>query len=74
MKKLIIGIIVIGCMSLIAWQNRVSLLMFGIPILFNIMDPIAEEGMVNWSEGPKEASSDPSKRPPNIILILADDM
>ena len=74
MKKLIIGIIVIGCMSLIAWQNRVSLLMFGIPILFNIMDPIAEEGMVNWSEGPNEASSDPSKRPPNIILILADDM
>ena len=74
MKKLIIGIIVIGCMSFIAWQNRVSLLMFGIPILFNIMDPIAEEGMVNWSEGPNEASSDPSKRPPNIILILADDM
>ena len=74
MKKLIIGIIVIGCMSLIAWQNRVSLLMFGIPILFNIMDPIAEEGLVNWSEGPNEASSDPSKRPPNIILILADDM
>ena len=74
MKKLIIGIIVIGCMSFIAWQNRVSLLMFGIPILFNIMDPIAEEGMVNWSEGPNETSSDPSKRPPNIILILADDM
>jgi uncharacterized sulfatase len=38
------------------------------------MDPIAEEGMVNWSEGPNETSSDPSKRPPNIILILADDM
>ena len=74
MKKLIIGIIVIGCMSFIAWQNRVSLLMFGIPILFNIMDPIAEEGLVNWSEGPNETSSDPSKRPPNIILILADDM
>ena len=74
MKKLTIGIIVIGCISFIAWQNRVSLLMFGIPILFNIMDPIAEEGMVNWSEGPNETSSDPSKRPPNIILILADDM
>ena len=74
MKKLIIGIIVIGCKSFIAWQNRVSLLMFGIPILFNIMDPIAEEGLVNWSEGPNETSSDPSKRPPNIILILADDM
>ena len=73
MKKLIIGIIVIGCMSFIAWQNRVSLLMFGIPILYNIVDPVAKEGEVNWSEGPKEASN-PSKRPPNIILILADDM
>ena len=47
--------------------------MFGIPILYNIVDPVAEEGEVNWPEGPKEAS-DPSKRPPNIILILADDM
>ena len=73
MKKLIIGIIVIGCMSFIAWQNRVSLLMFGIPILYNIVDPVSKEGEVNWSEGPKEASN-PSKRPPNIILILADDM
>ena len=74
MKKLFIGIILLGFISFVGWQNRVSLLMFGIPILFNIMDPIAEEGLVNWSEGPNEASSDPSKRPPNIILILADDM
>ena len=74
MKKLFIGIILLGFISFVGWQNRVSLLMFGIPILFNIMDPIAEEGLVNWSEGPNEASSNPSKRPPNIILILADDM
>ena len=74
MKKLIIGIVLIGSLAFVGWQNRVSLLMFVIPILFNIMDPIAEEGMVNWSEGPNKASSDPSKRPPNIILILADDM
>ena len=75
MKKLIIGIVLIGSLAFVGWQNRVSLLMSGIPILFNIMDPIiAEEGMVNWSEGPNKASSDPSKRPPNIILILADDM
>ena len=74
MKKLIIVIVLIGSLAFVGWQNRVSLLMFGIPILFNIMDPIAEEGMVNWSEGPNKASSDPSKRPPNIILILADDM
>ena len=74
MKKLFIGIILLGFISFVGWQNRVSLLMFGEPILFNIMDPIAEEGLVNWSEGPNEASSDHSKRPPNIILILADDM
>ncbi len=62
MKKVFIGIILLGFISVVGWQNRVSLLMFGIPILFNIMDPIAEEGLVNWSEGPNEASSDPSKR------------
>ena len=61
MKKLIIGIVLIGSLAFVGWQNRVSLLMSGIPILFNIMDPIAEEGMVNWPEGPNKASSDPEK-------------
>ena len=74
MKKLTIGIILIGCISFVGWQNRVSLLMFGLPILLDIRDPIAEEGVVNWSNGPSEAFSEPLKRPPNIILILADDM
>ena len=62
MKKLFIGVILLGVISFVGWQNRVSLLMFGIPILFNIMDPIAEDSVVSWSEGPNEASSDPSKR------------
>ena len=74
MKKLIIGAVLIASLAFVGWQNRVSLLMFGIPILSNIMDPVAEKSAVNWSEGPKEVLLDSSKRPPNIILILADDM
>jgi len=74
MKKLILIGLFISLILVIAWQNRVNLLMAGLPVLFDITDPISKENPVNWSTGPNESNSEPSERPPNIILILADDM
>ena len=74
MKKLILIGLFISLILVIAWQNRVNLLMVGLPVLFDITDPISKENPVNWSSGPNESNSEPSERPPNIILILADDM
>lgn len=74
MKKLILIGLFISLILVIAWQNRVNLLMAGLPVLFDITDPISKENPVNWSSGPNESNSEPSERPPNIILILADDM
>jgi arylsulfatase A-like enzyme len=74
MKKLILIGLFISLILVIAWQNRVNLLMAGLPVLLDITDPISKENPVNWSSGPNESNSEPSERPPNIILILADDM
>jgi len=74
MKKALIVITLLSLLGFVGWQNRVNLLMIGVPILLNLANPISEESAVNWSKGPEESNSLPSERPPNIILILADDM
>ena len=74
MKKVLIVITLLSLIGFVGWQNRVNLLMIGVPILLDLANPISEESAVNWSKGPEESNSLPSERPPNIILILADDM
>jgi len=45
-------------------------------IIANIRDPIAPNHAVEWAQGPAEAPAEWSsgQRPPNIILIVADDL
>lgn len=43
-------------------------------IIGRIMDPIGEHQPVVWQSGPAQAESAAEDRPPNIVLILADDM
>ena len=37
-------------------------------------DPIAPNQPVTWQQGPQTADTAPDKRPPNIVVILADDL
>lgn len=37
-------------------------------------EPVADAREVPWQQGPTEAKLDPNERPPNIILIVADDL
>jgi arylsulfatase A-like enzyme len=43
-------------------------------ILQSIRDPIQPNQPVQWQEGPATAAAPPDQRPPNIVLILADDL
>jgi arylsulfatase A-like enzyme len=43
-------------------------------ILQSIRDPIQPNQPVQWQEGPATAAAPPEQRPPNIVLILADDL
>ena len=57
----------------IVWEYKVNILIWTIPTLMNIANPVQENIPTNWSSGPSEIQKITDERP-NIILILADDM
>ena len=71
MKKIIFLFLAIT-ISFIIWQNRVNIVIWSIPKILNIINPISSEGSSNWEQGPIEKNN--SDQRPNIILILADDL
>lgn len=74
MRKLITSVVVLAVLGGVAWQNRIDLLVWGMPKVRQIISPVPENVPVQWTEGPSVASAAPSERQPNIILILTDDM
>ena len=74
MKKLFAVIVLLAIAGFTGWQNRVGLLVWGAPKLLELTSPIADNRPINWSIGPDVAATTPAERPPNIILIVTDDM
>ena len=58
----------------LAYANRLTLLQYSLGWYNNIMFPRDDNHPVPWQAGPAQASQPPSARPPNIVVILADDM
>jgi arylsulfatase A-like enzyme len=73
-KKLAAILTVLMVVGLGAWQNRVDILVWGMPKVLAVVSPIAPNVPTTWTAGPTEAAAAPGDRPPNIILILTDDM
>lgn len=74
MNKLIGFLIVVAIAATVAWQNRVDLLVWGLPVVRQTLSPIPENVPTTWPAGPEVAAAPANERPPNIILILTDDM
>ncbi|MFB3107061.1 MAG: sulfatase-like hydrolase/transferase, partial [Pseudomonadales bacterium] len=74
MKTIAIGVLILAIGAFTAWQNRIELLVWGAPKVRELLDPIPANVPTTWSQGPQVAELAPNERPPNIILILADDM
>ncbi|MYE82650.1 MAG: sulfatase-like hydrolase/transferase [Gammaproteobacteria bacterium] len=74
MKTLLAIIIAIALALAVAWGNRLDLLMWGVPILTDLTDPIGPNVPTAWQAGPETAARPPGERPPNIVLIFADDL
>ena len=74
MSKVLVAAGLMVAIALIGWHNRVNLLVWGLPIVQSITDPIPPNVPVAWQRGPATASLPPAERPPNIVFILADDM
>ncbi len=74
MKTLIATAIVLGLLGATAWQNRIDILVWGVPKIRQIVAPLPENVPTRWTAGPAAADAPPAERPPNIILIVMDDM
>ncbi len=74
MNKLIGFLIVVAIATTLAWQNRVDLLVWGLPIVKETLSPVPENVPITWPAGPEVATAPANDRAPNIILILTDDM
>jgi uncharacterized sulfatase len=72
--KIIIGLLILLGLMNAAWINRVDVLLTVAPILQNLKSPVGPNQEVIWQKGPDTASLPASERPPNIILVLIDDM
>lgn len=74
MKKLIIVLVSLALLGAIGWQNRLNLLLWGMPIVRDTLSPIPANVPTRWRAGPDTPTAPPSERPPNVVLILFDDM
>ena len=74
MKKIIVVLLILVTATYIGWQNRVELVVWGVPILSKVLRPVASNVPTQWSSGPATVNMGSGERPPNIILILTDDM
>ena len=74
MKTLLAIIVAVAVGLAVAWANRLDLLMWGVPILTDLTDPIGPNVPTAWPQGPQTVSQPPGERPPNIVLIFADDL
>ncbi len=74
MNRVIAVLLVVATVLYVAWQNRINLLVWGAPKVADLVDPIPPNVPTSWPQGPATAAAPPGARPPNIILILADDL
>ncbi len=58
----------------VAWLNRVELMLEGVERLAARRTPVGPTRPIEWSTGSDPRGRAPGERPPNIVLILADDL
>ena len=69
---LLLGIVAV--LAFLAYTYRLDLLLAVAPVAANIRDPIAPHRPVSWHQGPAKPTVSAEQRPPNVVLILADDL
>ena len=72
-KNLSLFVLALLVSAFLIWEYKVNLIVWALPKVMNVVNPIQENIPTTWSIGPEE-SLDRDDTRPNIILILADDM
>ena len=75
MKKLLISLLVVAVVGGgIAWSKRTDILLAVVKYQSANEFEVAENREVAWQQGPAEPAVIDTEQPPNIILIVADDL
>jgi len=56
------------------WAYRTELMLEVIGVAAKLRTPVGPHREIDWSRGPARAGSSPADRPPNVVLIVADDL
>ena len=73
-KGLAITAALLAAAAALAYLNRLTLLQYSLGWYNAIMFPRDDNRPVPWQAGPAQAAQPVAQRPPNIVVILADDM
>lgn len=73
-RKLLIGLALMSAVLGLGYANRMLVLQYSLGWFTDWAHPRSAPQDVHWAQGPTEAPSSPDQRPPNIIVILADDL
>ncbi|BFM17576.1 sulfatase-like hydrolase/transferase [Maricurvus nonylphenolicus] len=73
MKKSLIALLTLAVIGTVAYSQRLDIMLALIKYQAST-EVFAEARDVPWQQGPAEAATEADKRPPNIILIVADDL
>lgn len=71
-RILFAAVVVLAIGALAGWMNRKSIILYLVSQQDRMVVAVNEP--VVWNQGPAEAASPISERPPNIVFILADDL
>jgi arylsulfatase A-like enzyme len=72
MRKLAVALVLVIAAGAALWVNRQEVLMRVPGLIGRIVDPVGPNQPVVWQAGPAAAPEGP--RPPNIVVIVADDL
>lgn len=71
LRWILVAATVVVLAGVLLWVNRVDLAL----LIFRLKEPaVGPNHPVAWRQGPASAALPPDQRPPNVILILADDL
>ncbi len=73
-KKLSIAAAVVLLLAALLYVNRIYLLQYSLGWYTDIRHPRGPYQPIPWMAGPAQADKPLAQRPPNVIVILADDM
>jgi arylsulfatase A-like enzyme len=73
-ERILFGLAALVIAGLLVRSAAPSLKLYGPGLLSRIMDPIQPNREVTWEAGPSTPGTPSAQRPPNIVVIVADDL